>query len=510
MNETNINRLKVIRLGIDTRNEHVIFMRQDCHLCRSEGFESLTRVRVSRNGFSIVATLDVITSELLTQEEVSLSDSACGALAVHDEDYVEISHLSPIDSLSLVRAKIYGKELSLDDYTTIMTDIVHGNYSDIHLTGFVTACASSTMKLNEIVNLTRAMIAVGKQIHWNAGLVMDKHSIGGIPANRTTPIVVSIIAACGLTIPKTSSRAITSPAGTADVLDIFTNASLSIDRMHEVVDKENGCMCWGGSVDLSPADDILIRVEKALDIDSEAQVIASVLSKKKAAGSTHVLIDIPCGPTAKVRSMEDAMQLARLFEGTGKQIGLQVRAFISDGTQPIGNGIGPELEARDVLAVLKNEADAPQDLRQKSLQLAAGLLELSGKSKGQDAIDTAEAILASGIAYRKFVAICTAQGKYAEPTAFAPFKQDVLAEQDGIVQEIDNRRLAKIAKLAGAPNDPSAGIVFHAHINKAFKKGEVLYTIYAKTSGQLNYALEYVRQQKNIIKLKDATYTDRS
>jgi thymidine phosphorylase len=503
MKETKINRLKVIRLGIDTRNEHVIFMRQDCHLCRSEGFESLTRVRVSRNGHSIVATLDVVTSELLTPEEISLSDSACEALEVKDNDYVEISHLSPIDSLSLVRAKIYGKELSLEDYTTIMNDIVQGNYSEIHITGFVTACAGRDMKLNEIVSLTKAMISVGSQINWNAPMVMDKHCIGGVPANRTTPIVVSIAAACGLIIPKTSSRAITSPAGTADVLDIFTNASLSLEKMHEVVDKENACMCWGGSVDLSPADDILIRVEKALDIDSEAQVIASVLSKKKAAGSTHVLIDIPCGATAKVRSMEDAIQLARLFEETGKEIGLHVKVLITDGAQPVGNGIGPLLEARDVLAVLKNEADAPQDLKEKSLQLAAALLELSGKSKGEDAVNTVKAILESGIAYQKFAAICKAQGRYSEPSGFAPYKQDVLATAEGVVEAVDNRRLAKVAKLAGGPNDPEAGIVFHAHINKRVAVGDVLFTIYANTPGQLSYALEYVARQKNIIMIKE-------
>jgi thymidine phosphorylase len=230
--------------------------------------------------------------------------------------------------------------------------------------------------------------------------------------------------------------------------------------------------------------------------------VASVLSKKKAAGSTHVLIDIPFGPTAKVRSKEDAERLKELFEKVGLDIDLKIKVLLTDGSQPVGKGIGPELEARDVISVLKNESEAPADLRFRALQLAAALLELSGKLQGESALKTATDILNSGRAFEKFKAICNAQGRYTEPGEYAIYKKDILAHDTGVVTMVDNRKLAKIAKLAGAPTDVSAGLLFYAHLNKQVDKGQVLFTVFADSPGQLNYALQYAEVQKhNIIKI---------
>lgn len=148
------------------------------------------------------------------------------------------------------------------------------------------ACGDDALNDKEITALTDAMVKAGSRIDWGLDQVIDKHCVGGLPGNRTTPIVVSILTACGLTVPKTSSRAITSPAGTADTMETLTDVSLSLEQMRQVVRNEGGCLAWGGSVRLSPADDLLIQVERALDIDSEGQLIASVLSKKLAAGAT--------------------------------------------------------------------------------------------------------------------------------------------------------------------------------------------------------------------------------
>ncbi len=161
----------------------------------------------------------------------------------------------------------------------------------------------------ETVALTDAMVKTGDRLSWQASKVADKHCIGGLPGNRTSMIVVPIIAAAGLIIPKTSSRAITSPAGTADVMETLTRIDLDIHEMRRLVEREGGCIVWGGSMQLSPADDILIGVERPLDFDSEGQLVASVLSKKIATGSSHVVIDIPVGPTAKLRTLEAASRL---------------------------------------------------------------------------------------------------------------------------------------------------------------------------------------------------------
>ena len=209
------------------------------------------------------------------------------------------------------------------------------------------------MDLQETIDLTRAMVGAGERIDWGRAPIADKHCVGGLPGNRTTPIVVAIAAAAGLTMPKTSSRAITSPAGTADVMETLTRVDLDVPAMRRVVESEGGCFVWGGALTLSPADDVLVRVERSLDLDSDAQLVASVLSKKIAAGATHALIDIPVGPTAKVRTEEHAQRLQALLEQVAAAHGLQLRALRTCGAQPVGAGVGPALEAHDVLAVLR-------------------------------------------------------------------------------------------------------------------------------------------------------------
>jgi thymidine phosphorylase len=496
--EQNSNILKYKHLGIYTQNENVVYMREDCHVCVSEGFEALTRIRISNASTSIVASLNILNSDILMPNEIGLSDSAAEKLNVSPNETLYVSHLEPIESLSHVRAKIYNQKLDYNAYNEIITDIVQGDYSNIHLSAFITACAGGRMDINEISDLTKAMIVSGKQLDWNKEIVVDKHCIGGLPGNRTTPLIVAIVAAYGLTMPKTSSRAITSPAGTADTMEVLTNVTLSSEEIKNVVENEGGCIVWGGTAQLSPADDVLIKIEKALDIDSEGQLIASVLSKKAAAGSTHVIIDIPVGETAKVRSTKMAQQLQEHMETVGKAVGLKVKVVITDGTQPVGRGIGPTLEAIDILKVLKNEADAPKDLLERALFLAGELLELSGKVEKGKGYKTAQKVLESGKAYKKFIAICKAQGRFSKPV-LAPYKIEIKAEKSGVLERIDNRKIAKLAKLSGAPQSKSAGISLNVHLNDKIEKDQLLYTLYAESKGELNYAMDYKNNHNDII-----------
>lgn len=495
------NLFQLRALGIDTYDEYVIYLRSDCHICKSEGFQALTRLQVHYGNKQVVATLNVIKSDLLLPGEASLSEKLWADLDAKTGEEVMVSHLSPINSLSLVRTKIYGNTLNDQGYLEIIRDIVEGKYSAVHIAGFVTSCVGNRLTDTEVIGLTRAMLETGEKIHWDRTVVADKHCTGGIPANRTTPIVVAVVAACGLTIPKTSSRAITSPAGTADTMSVITNVNLDIAQIRKVVEKENACLVWGGAARLSPADDLLIKVERSLDIDSEGQMIASVLSKKVAAGSTHVLIDIPCGETAKVRSMEEANRLKHLFETVGIAMGIQTRILVTDGSQPVGRGIGPVLEAIDVLSVLRNEAGAPQDLKEKSILLSGELLAMAGGYELSDAMKMAWQALESGRAYQKLEAICRAQGKFAEPE-LAKYHHTILAMHGGRIAHIHNRKLSKVAKLAGAPDDLKAGVLLHQPLDISVSPGQPLYTIYANSRGQLNYAMEYVQLQNNIITIE--------
>lgn len=500
MNRHPYNILKVQSVGIDTYYENIIYMREDCHICRSEGFRALTRIVVSSNGTSIVATLNVVYSDFLRHNEGGLSKSAMKRLKVTDGDEITVSHLGTIQSLSGLRSKIYGNELDENTWLHIITDIVNGKYSNIELSAFVTACANNNLVLHEIISLTKAMVNTGQKLKWDNEIILDKHCAGGLPGNRTTPIVISIVAAAGLTIPKTSSKAITSPSGTANTMKVMTTVDLTIDQMKKVVEKENACMVWGGAVQLSPSDDILISIEKALDIDSEGQMVASVLSKKAAAGATHVLIDIPVGETAKVRTNDEALMLKNYFIETGNAIGLFVNVMITDGAQPVGRGIGPALEAKGVLSVLRNEKDCPQDLKERSLALAAELIAMSERYTKSESQLIATQLLESGKALEKFMAICNAQGGFKEPR-IGSFRYDHLSSKSGVITKIDNRKLARIAKLAGAPKSPGAGVLFNVQLGKKIEINDLLLSIFAEAEGELEYAKEYLGSITGLIEL---------
>ena len=495
--------LRLRSLGIDTYREFVVFMHRDCLVCRSEGFQVRSRVRVTVGDRSITATLYVVGDAILGMEEASLSEAAWIALAANAGDIARMSHPEPVASDSFLRKKIYGGTLSGPELAAIVGDIAGHAYDDIRLAAFVTACAGDRLDLAETIGLTEAMVKVGDRLNWTSTVVADKHCVGGLPGNRTTMILVPIIAAAGLCIPKTSSRAITSPAGTADAMEALSTVDLGLTAMRAVVEKEGGCIVWGGAVALSPADDILIGVERPLDLDSEGQLIASVLSKKIAAGSTHVVLDLPVGPTAKIRDQVAALRLAERLRQVAGHFGLVVDLVLSDGSQPVGRGIGPALEARDVLAVLGNRSDAPADLRDRALTLAAHLIDLARPGMAGAGRRLAAEILASGAAERKFLAICEAQGGL-KPLTTAPFRRDVTVSRDGTVTAIDNRRLAKAAKLAGAPTAALAGVDFHAPLGRRVQRGEALFTLHSQTRSEMDYAAAYVIANPEIVTLSQA------
>lgn len=482
--------LRLRRLGIDTKQEHVIYMRRDCHICRAEGFESLARVEIEVGGRRLIATLNIVDGDLLAPGEAGVSVKAWQELAAKDGDAILVRHAPTLESLSAVRAKIYGHRLGAEALQSIIDDVVAGRYADLHIAAFLSACAGGRMDLQETADLTRAMVRAGDVIDWGRQPVLDKHCVGGLPGNRTSPLVVAIVAAAGLSIPKTSSRAITSPAGTADVMEQLTCVDLDVSRMRRVVEQEGGCLVWGGALTLSPADDALIRVERPLDLDSDAQLVASVLSKKIAAGASHALIDIPVGPTTKVRSDEDARRLTGLLDAVAAVSGLNLRVLLTDGSEPVGRGVGPALEARDVLAVLRGEPDAPADLRARSLLLAGELLEFCGYSAVGAGVGTATGLLESGAAWAKFQAICEAQGGLRTP-GVARLRRTVTAARSGRIAGIDNRLLARAAKLAGAPGAPTAGLELHVRLGEPVARGVALFTLHAEAPGELAYALQY-------------------
>lgn len=490
--------LRACRLRIHTAHEPVVFLRSDSPVCKAEGLGTQVRVAMRSGAREIIATLYQIDGENMGLNEAGLSESAWLQLGLQEGDAVSIRHQRPVDSHSALRRRIFGQRLDDTTLSLVISDIAAGRYSDVHIGSFLTACTTLPLNLNETRGLTRAMVDTGVRLNWPGGMVLDKHCVGGLPGNRTTPLVVAIVAAHGLIIPKTSSRAITSPAGTADTMETLAPVDLPIERIRAVVDREGGCVAWGGAMHLSPADDIMIRVQRALDLENDGQMVASVLSKKIAAGATHMVVDIPVGPTAKVRSAAAADHLQRLMEAVAHDFGIALVTLRTDGRQPVGRGIGPALEARDLLAVLQNQPEAPADLRERACLLAGILLEMGGKATHSEGSAMAFQTLADGRAWKKFVAICDAQGGMREPPA-APLRQTVRAPESGAISGIDNRRLARLAKLAGAPESPAAGLQMHVRLGEHVSYDQPLCTIHSESRGELEYALAYAQSNPDII-----------
>lgn len=499
-----IRKLTVVDIGIDTHQESVVYMREDCHVCRAEGFNANSRVELKTESKSLIASFNVVDKRILQQGHVGLSKIALRRLEVSPGEDVIIGHAPVLESLSSVRKKVYGHALNQADFQNIVADIRDHKYSDIEVASFLSICTGGRLNLDEIIYLTRAMVNSGKQLTWPGNqAVYDKHCIGGLPGNRTTPLVVSIASAAGLTIPKTSSRAITSPAGTADTMETLTNVNLQLEDIQRTVAETGACLAWGGAVNMSPVDDIFIGIERALDLDGEGQLIASVLSKKIAAGSTHAVIDIPVGDTAKVRTSAEADRLTYLFTQVGNVCGIQVRCVKTDGSKPIGAGIGPVEEARDLLAVLQRSPSAPTDLRQRALLLAAHLIDLAENEGFEPALQKATAILDSGHAWLQFQRIAAAQGGLK--TLFEARYQHVEeTTAAGTITAIDNRKLARFAKLAGAPFDASAGLRLHHNVGETVQKGEPLFTLFADSEGERDYALSYYRNNPDMFTLREA------
>lgn len=480
--------MKIKRVAIDTHPENTAFLLREGKGYSAEQFQALRKIEIGNGSVSILATLAIVDDAcLLEPGMIGLGEQAFRRLGLPEGTEVSFRQAPVPHSLEHVRRKIDGDTLEDAELREIIRDITAYRYSPMEIGAFLVACAGF-MTTQETLSLTRAMGDAGRQLRWPAEIVVDKHCIGGIPGNRTSMIVVPIIAAHGLTMPKTSSRAITSPSGTADTMEVLAAVDLPEEKLVEIVQKEHAVLAWGGRVNLSPADDVLISVERPLRIDTFEQMVASILSKKLAAGSTHLVIDIPVGPSAKVRSTREAIRLRKLFEYVGKKLGLVLDVVFTDGSQPIGRGVGPVLEARDVMSVLQNDDEAPADLRERSLMLAGRVLEFDPALAGGRGYARAMELLGSGKALAAMERLIDAQGRRKEHLEPGKHQYELPAPSDGTVAAIDCHLIARIARLAGAPMDKGAGIDLLHKVGDQVRRDEALYRIHAHSQTGLDYA----------------------
>jgi AMP phosphorylase len=483
-------KLKVQILDVDTGGVHKILLNpvEITHLAMFAG----ERVLLKYDKEETVAIAD--STSLVEQGNVGILNEVQRELQVKEGDFVEVSSDVKPTSIKAIRKKMDGLTLTADEIEAIVGDLVTGRLSDIDIAAFLVSEQIRGLSLEETVHLTRAIAEEGEQMDFGEN-VFDKHSIGGVPGNKVSLVIVPIVAAAGLLIPKTSSRAITSPSGTADTMEVLAEVEFSVDELQQIMKTAKASIVWGGSLNLAPADDLFIQIEHPLQIDPRPQMIASIMAKKLSTGIQYMVLDIPTGEGCKVTTMEEARKLSHDFITVGNELGIAVHCAMTYGSQPVGHAIGPALEAKEALEALMG--GGPTSLIEKSTGLAGILLEMGGLATRGAGRKLAKEILASGKALKKMREIIKAQNGKPDVTPqeipIGTCTYDLLAPTDGYVATLHNRALVRIARAAGTPKILGAGLYLHAKIGSRVKEGDPVLTIYAETEGKLSDAIDVAK-----------------
>ncbi|MGC8628727.1 MAG: AMP phosphorylase [Candidatus Micrarchaeia archaeon] len=444
-----------------------------------------------------VNTAIINISDTIPEGYIGLTNEIAEAIKAKNEEEVEIEELPLPDSLIAIKNRLNGIRLDAQSAYAIIKDTVDKRLDKEEIAAFLVSLHSYPLDMEEAANISFAMVKTGERLELSKKRIFDKHSIGGVPGDKTSLLLVPIVAAAGLTIPKTSSRAITSAAGTADRAEVLMTVTLDVREMKRVVEKTNGCLVWGGAVHLAPADDIFIKTEYQFSIDP--LMLPSIISKKKAVGSTDMVLDVPIGATMKIKNESEGINLVRDFSTLGRRLGINVEGALTNGAQPLGYAIGAAAEAKEALEAISGKGNA-KDLIDKAVSLAGILFEMSGKKKGKE---LARRILERGLAEKKLREIIAEQGGdpkiRPDDIQIGEHSEQIYADQDGFVLGFDNFAIANIVKEAGAPNNKKAALLLNKKIFDPVKKGDLLFTIFSESAPLLSKAAKYARSSMPVM-----------
>jgi AMP phosphorylase len=479
--------LKVDVLGIESGGKPIIFLNKSD--ADEIGVAASGRV-VLKAKKEITAIVNVST-KTVKKGHIGISEEI-RLLLGHVPTHIDVEISAFPKSLQFIRNKLEGKKLLRHEIYEIVKGVVDGTLNESEIASFVTALHIQGIDLDEATGLSLSMVETGKQLNLKNKIIVDKHSIGGVPGDKTTLLVVPIVAAAGLMIPKTSSRAITSAGGTADRAEVLMPVNIPSNEMKSVVKKTNGCIVWGGALELAPADDIFVRTEYSLYIDP--LLLPSIMSKKKAVGATHLVLDIPTGRGAKVKTISEADYLAKDLIELGRRLNMHTHCILTYGEQPVGYTVGPALEAREALEVLMNESNVP-DLLDKTCNIAGAVFEMTGRKNGYL---LAKEIIQSGKAEAKLREIIKMQGGRStiKPKDIAIGEETIKikAKNDGKLLWINNNAIVEIARMAGAPKDKGSGVVFNKKIGDTVTKDDVIFTVYAEKTRKMSRTQELLSE----------------
>lgn len=492
--------LKIRRIDIHTGDDaRVVVLRG--HDAASFGINPGDRleVRYRRRRVNVVAD---VTHHSIRHGEIGLFEEVWKMLKARNGDPLSIEVISRPASVAAIKKKLLGQPITREDMWSIIGDIVSHKLSPIETTYFVASGYVKPYDISELIWMVEAMAKTGETFHWGRRLVVDKHSVGGLAGNRTTMVAIPIVAALGLTIPKTSSRAITSPAGTADTMEVLAPVTFAAHDIRRIVKATNSCLIWGGGLSIAPADDLIIRLSRPLSLEPYDKMIVSILAKKVAMGIKVLIVDMPYGPDTKIPNRRVARDIEKKFLAVGRAFNLRVRVRFDQARQPIGQGIGPALEARDVVRVLQQKPNRPIDLERKALALSAELMAMARGRSIDWALDQAKHALRTGLAWRKMQAIITAQGGRPDIDAEALMDHaatyTITANRTGRVTGLNNRAIDEVARTLGAPEQKLGGLYLERKLGQTVKRGQPLLTLYSHSADRIQLARAAVEQHRPV------------
>ncbi|MBE5971779.1 MAG: pyrimidine-nucleoside phosphorylase [Lachnoclostridium sp.] len=392
----------------------------------------------------------------------------------------------------LIARKRDGGALSVQEIEEMISGYVEGRIPDYQMSAFLMAVYLNGMSEEEIVALTQAVAHSGDMVDLSAieGIKVDKHSTGGV-GDKTTLIIAPMVAACGVKVAKMSGRGLGHTGGTVDKLESIPGFQTVIpqERFFEIVNTI-GVSVIGQSGNLAPADKKLYALrDVTATVESIPLIAASIMSKKLAAGSDAILLDVKTGSGAFMKTVDDSIALAKEMVSIGENAGRKTAALITDMDIPLGNNIGNSLEVIEAVETLKG--NGPEDLTEVSLQLAANMLFLAEKGTIEECLEMAKKTIEDGSALRRLVAMVEAQGGDSsvilDTGKFdkAPFERQILSDGEGYIISMDTESCGIASSMLGAGRetkeshiDFSAGIILKRKVGDFVKKGEVLATMY--------------------------------
>ncbi len=485
-------------LDIKYLNDIIVLNENDA---RKLGVNTETRVDIVVEKEYLCSTGVVLTSTIVNEGEVGFPRELSERIGVSENELVEVTPHVSKKSIDYMKKKARGAKLGESEIREIIRDVVNGALDDAGIAMFLTLQEAIGMDEDELHYLIKAMVETGATTAFEFP-VYDEHSIGGIPGNsKVAMIAVPTIISTGIKVPKTSSRAIVSPSGTADTMEVLAKVDLTIDEIKEAVKKAGGTLAWTGRLNLAPADDIFIRIERRLSIDPPSQVVASILAKKVALGVKGLVIDLPVGPEAKLTSVSEAEKLAARFMSQANKFGMSFRALVTFGGEPIGFSIGPALEAKEALEALIAGRGSPS-LVDKAMAIAGAVIELAGKAEVGMGAQLARRQFESRKSLEFFRKIIEAQGgdPNVKPDDIpeASYKETIYSTREGGIVRLSNYAFNAIARVAGAPHDKKAGVKLHVKIGYRIKPGDPLFTIYSDSSTRLEEAVSLAKSLQPI------------